>query len=163
MNIQVNLLLRHVCKLTVAHATDRLSDRELLRRFAVEHNEAAFEALVRAMERWSCVCQRVLNHEQDAEDVFQATFLVLTRKAPLEAGRSRWVAGCTKWPIDWPGKPKAGRSSGRVRESGTPQQPPAADPLDEVSVRERTRSSTRSWPGCPRSTVRRWSSVAWRV
>jgi RNA polymerase sigma factor (sigma-70 family) len=58
------------------------TDQELLARFAARHEEAVFERL---MERHGPtvlgVCRRMLSHEQDAEDVFQATFLVLARKA----------------------------------------------------------------------------------
>jgi RNA polymerase sigma factor (sigma-70 family) len=57
-------------------------DPELLRRFLVRREEAAFETLVRRHGPMVlALCRRLLHHVQDAEDAFQATFLVLARKA----------------------------------------------------------------------------------
>src|SRR5262249_55050979 len=60
---------------------DALPDAELLERFVRRHEEAAFAALVkRHGPMVLSVCRRVLRHSQDAEDAFQATFLVLAEK-----------------------------------------------------------------------------------
>jgi RNA polymerase sigma factor (sigma-70 family) len=79
-----------------------LTDGQLLRSFLDRPDEAAFEALVRRhgpMVRG--VCRRVLRNDHDADDAFQAAFLVLLRKARMLSVREvvgdflHGVAYCT--------------------------------------------------------------------
>jgi RNA polymerase sigma factor (sigma-70 family) len=78
---QGSTLLAYLRRLVGGAATDR-SDEDLLDRFVAQHDEAAFEALLHRHGAlvWN-VCRRVLTEEHAAEDAFQATFLVLVRKA----------------------------------------------------------------------------------
>jgi RNA polymerase sigma factor (sigma-70 family) len=75
------VILQHVHQLVADRGGPRRTDRELLDDFAARRDEAAFSALVaRHGPMVLRVCRRVLGHEQDAEDAFQATFLVLSQR-----------------------------------------------------------------------------------
>jgi RNA polymerase sigma factor (sigma-70 family) len=77
---QRSTLLWQIHRLTAQRGGRQGTDRELLDDFAARRSEAAFAALVaRHGPMVLRVCRRVLRHEQDAEDAFQATFLVLAR------------------------------------------------------------------------------------
>ncbi len=79
---QLGTLLRHIHHLASGGGEEPRADRQLLEDFAARRDEAAFAALVsRHGPMVLRVCRRVLHHEQDAEDAFQAAFLVLAQNA----------------------------------------------------------------------------------
>jgi RNA polymerase sigma factor (sigma-70 family) len=81
-NPSLGAALRHLRAAAEGHGLDDATDAVLIERFLATGEEAAFAALMRRHGPMVlAVCGRVLRHAQDAEDVFQATFLTLARSA----------------------------------------------------------------------------------
>jgi RNA polymerase sigma factor (sigma-70 family) len=81
-NRSLGFLFQQLRGMVNTAAGSGLTDAQLLERFLAQRDEAAFEVLLwrHGPTVWR-VCRRLLRQEQDAEDAFQATFLVLARKA----------------------------------------------------------------------------------
>jgi RNA polymerase sigma factor (sigma-70 family) len=135
--------LQHLGGLLLASDVAGLSDAELVGRFAQRRDEAAFTALVR---RYGTVvlgvCRRVLRHEQDAEDAFQATFLVLARNAASvqRAGAvGNWLYGVA-YNVARKAKAMRHRRTVKEREAAARQRPEAQaavlDDLQEILDQE---------------------------
>jgi RNA polymerase sigma factor (sigma-70 family) len=92
VDAQLGVIVRHVHRLAGSQTLEELEDGALLERFAVQGEEAAFATLVQRHGPMVLgVCRRVLQGRPDADDAFQATFLVLFRRAAA-LDRSRSVA-----------------------------------------------------------------------
>jgi RNA polymerase sigma factor (sigma-70 family) len=77
-----NPMLRYIGLLTRSGSAPAAGDGDLLQRFVDRREEAAFAALLQRYRGLVMgVCRRVLRDTGDAEDAFQATFVVLARKA----------------------------------------------------------------------------------
>jgi RNA polymerase sigma factor (sigma-70 family) len=93
----ISKVIRRIRGEILANDESGLSDAELLDCFIKDRDDAAFAALMRrhAAMVWG-VCSRVLGGHQDTEDAFQATFLVLVRRAAAIVPRemvANWLYG----------------------------------------------------------------------
>jgi RNA polymerase sigma factor (sigma-70 family) len=118
--------------LTAAEAA-HLSDRQLLGVFGAARDEAAFEALVRRHGAlvWG-VCRRVAGDHHDAEDAFQASFLVLARKAATLSRGDRLAAWLYGVAYRTALKARALAARRRAREKQVPTMPEPATETAEV-------------------------------
>jgi RNA polymerase sigma factor (sigma-70 family) len=79
---RLGTVLRYLHEVSATQQYLEQTDRELLRAFSVNGDQAAFNALLkRHGPLVLAVCRRMLPDVQDSEDVFQATFLLLVRQA----------------------------------------------------------------------------------
>jgi RNA polymerase sigma factor (sigma-70 family) len=94
---QMDTVIRHLRRAVLRQDGAGWTDGQLLASFIDHKDEAAFEALVhRHGPMVFGACRRVARNHHDAEDSFQATFLVLARKAPSVQPRERvanWLHG----------------------------------------------------------------------
>src|SRR5438105_10558313 len=94
---QLNGVIQHLCEVMLPREGAGLTDVQLLEDYISRRDEAAFAALVRRHGPmvWG-VCRRVLHDHHDAEDAFQATFLVFVRRASSITSRellANWLYG----------------------------------------------------------------------
>jgi RNA polymerase sigma factor (sigma-70 family) len=94
---QLRRVIQTIREATLPHEQAGLTDGQLLTSYVRSREETAFAALVRRHGPmvWG-VCRRVLHRHQDAEDAFQATFLVLVRKAASVGSKelvANWLYG----------------------------------------------------------------------
>src|SRR5262249_1392309 len=111
------------------------TDADLVRRAAAGRDEDAFALLVRRHGPlvWG-VCRRLLGHRQDAEDAFQATFLVLARNPSAVrkgAAVGAFLYGVASRICHKARRRQIGRTAVRL-----PPRPPSPDAATEVALRE---------------------------
>jgi RNA polymerase sigma factor (sigma-70 family) len=114
---QMRDVLQQLRRTVLLQDSANLTDAQLLHGFTTRRDEAAVAALVRRHGPmvWN-VCRRILRDYYDAEDAFQATFLVLVRKAASIASRellANWLYGVA-YQTAW--KARATTAKRRARE-----------------------------------------------
>src|SRR5262249_39218280 len=176
----INPALQFVRGVAAAYDPGGDPDRLLLERFVNEADGNAFQVLIRRHgPQVMSVCTRVLGNESDAEDAFQATFLVLVRKArSLRAPGSLapWLYGVA-YRTSLKAKAEALKRRAREEQLVDRASPPAPDDLiwrdirfvldEEVNrlphryrapvvlcyFEGRTNEQAAGVLGCPRGTV----------
>jgi RNA polymerase sigma factor (sigma-70 family) len=130
------IVLRRLREMVTAKEAHAAPDQQLLDRFVTNREETAFTALVRRHGPLVLgVCRRVLRHEHDAEDAFQATFLVLARRAASINKRASVGSWLYQVAFHVANKARKRTTNRRKREEQAAVRR-QADALDEVTGRE---------------------------
>lgn len=126
-------VLSYLRRLVAAPAGDDASDRRLVARFAATRDEQAFTALV---ERHGAMvlgtCRRLLSDAHAADDAFQATFLVLARKAASLQERGTVAGWLYTVACHSALKARAADQRRRQREREVPPMPPSEPASDAL-------------------------------
>jgi RNA polymerase sigma factor (sigma-70 family) len=97
---RIEPIIQHLRRLVLREDKAGMTDGQLLEDFISHRDAAAFEALVQRHGPMVLgVCRRILGNPHDAEDCFQATFLVLARKAASVSPREHvgnWMYGVAR-------------------------------------------------------------------
>jgi RNA polymerase sigma factor (sigma-70 family) len=170
-------VVRHLRGALINHAVAEVLDAELLSRYVLHQDATAFDALLRRHGPMVLgVCRRLLRDEHDTEDAFQATFLILIRKAnkirdPAKLGN--WLYGVA---VHTAVRARAARALRRAKEAQVLPCEPRAEPpwshllplLDQelerlpqkyrlavvlCDLQGRTRKEVARELGCPEGTV----------
>ena len=132
------LVLRQVGRLLGGGAVAALGTGQLLERFAVDRDEAAFEALVGQHGPMVLgTCRRMLSDPHDVDDAFQATFLVLARKAGSIRDADRlgpWLHGVAR-RVATRSRALSARRDARERSGGEEPAAEVPDPLERFELR----------------------------
>jgi RNA polymerase sigma factor (sigma-70 family) len=184
---QINEVVQHLRRTALIHDGSTATDGQLLDCYVNCRDETALAALVRRHGPmvWG-VCRRVLHHHQDAEDAFQAAFLVLVRKAAAVAPRSmvgNWLYGVAHQTA-LKTRATVAKRMGRERQVGRMPEPSCEDQprwrdlqsiLDnELSrlpdryravivlcdLEGRTRKEAAQQLGCPEGSIAGWLARA---
>jgi RNA polymerase sigma factor (sigma-70 family) len=132
-----NPLLDQIRRMATMPHLRQMPDRELLAQFVGQHDEAAFRIL---MDRYGPmvlrVCKRILGNDHDAEDAYQATFVVLTS----EAGAHRCPESVAAWlhsvAVRIAGNARRAAQCRRLHEQQALEKKVSDDPLTDLSMRE---------------------------
>jgi RNA polymerase sigma factor (sigma-70 family) len=129
-------LLAFIRRLAGSRTHSDLTDGELLQRFAVRREESAFTTLMQRHGPMVLgVCRGILRDAHDAEDAFQATFLVLVRK-PWGIGKpasvASWLHGVA-YRLATRARSQAARRRSHERQAVTV---PKGEPHEEVIWRD---------------------------
>jgi RNA polymerase sigma factor (sigma-70 family) len=129
-------VLRYLRRTCGAQAARDLSDGELLKRFLADRQDPAFTVLVHRHSRMvQAVCQRVLGDVHAAEDAFQATFMVLVRRAASLRSQKplgSWLHGVAR-RIALRARAQAAVRRDKERQFNPMPRP---EPLDELTWQE---------------------------
>jgi RNA polymerase sigma-70 factor (ECF subfamily) len=124
--------LTHLRSLLAQQEGAEDTDGQLLGRYLAQRDEWAFELLVRRHGPMVLgVCRRILGNRHDAEDAFQATFLVLVRRASSISPRDR--VGCWLHGVAYRTALEARRSRAR-RQRHEAQVVPRTPPSEDVAA-----------------------------
>jgi RNA polymerase sigma factor (sigma-70 family) len=133
---QLYKFLRRIHRAESGRDVKDMTDADLLERFATHREETAFASL---LERHGPlvlgVCRRVLGNAEDADDAFQATFLVLVRKAGSirkSASVASWLYGVA-YRVSLEARSRAARRRLHEKRAENAEQ---ADPLAEAVTRD---------------------------